>query len=254
MDHGWSKGQIMKKLVIVNVGSAPEAQREKFGDFEIWAKNAITNELPCSDRQPIEIIFHDGISSSLPNFDSIAGVIIMGSLSMATEKTNWMLRLSSEISELINNKIPLLGICFGHQLIAQAMGGEVGYHPKGLEIGTVNINKLSSAENDPLFSFLPAQFSAHAVHFQSVLTLPKKATLLANNEFEPHHAFRIGECAWGVQFHPEFTADIMRFSLTGLKEHVIEEYAEKQAAIFETNCARQVLVKFSQFCMTKINL
>ncbi|MDB1122794.1 type 1 glutamine amidotransferase family protein [Vibrio algarum] len=87
-----------------------------------------------------------------------------------------------------------------------------------------------------------------------MLTLPKEATLLANNEFEPHHAFRIGECAWGVQFHPEFTADIMRLSLTGLKEHVIEEYAEKLAAIFETNCARQVLVKFSQFCMTKINL
>lgn len=241
----------MKNLVIVNVGAAPQAQREKYGDFEVWAKNAITHDLSCSDRPSIDIIFHDGISNPLPNFDSIAGVIIMGSLSMATEKTDWMLRLSNEIVQLINQQIPLLGICFGHQLIAQAMGGEVGYHPKGLEIGTVNINKLSAANNDPIFSLLPTHFSAHAVHFQSVLTLPKSATLLANNNFEPHHAFRIGACTWGVQFHPEFTPEIMRLSLSGLKEHVIDEYEQKKASIFETTCARQILIKFAQLCSPK---
>ncbi|MFC1236911.1 glutamine amidotransferase [Vibrio sp. F74] len=238
----------MKKIIIVNVGSAPEAQFKKFGDFEVWAKNAITEKKLTSDKQTLDIIFHDGILNPLPSLDTIAGVIIMGSLSMATEKTDWMLRLSTEISQLVHNQIPLLGICFGHQLIAQAMGGEVGYHPKGLEIGTVDIHKLSAAENDPIFSHLPAHFSAHAVHFQSVLTLPKTATLLASNDFEPHHAFRIGKCTWGVQFHPEFTADIMRLSLAGLKEHIPKEFEQKHTAISETKNAREVLVRFYEYC------
>jgi len=238
----------MKKIIIVNVGSAPEAQFDKFGDFEVWAKNAITEKKLTSDKQTLDIMFHDGILNPLPSLDTIAGVIIMGSLSMATEKTGWMLRLSTEISQLVHNQIPLLGICFGHQLIAQAMGGEVGFHPKGLEIGTVDIHKLSAAEDDPIFAHLPAHFSAHAVHFQSVLTLPKTATLLASNDFEPHHAFRIGKCTWGVQFHPEFTADIMRLSLAGLKEQVTRGFEQKHTAISDTKYAREVLVRFYEYC------
>ncbi|WED26471.1 glutamine amidotransferase [Vibrio sp. DW001] len=238
----------MKKIIIVNVGSAPEAQYKKFGDFEIWAKNAITEQKLTSDKQTLDIIFHDGILNPLPNLDTIAGVIIMGSLSMATEKADWMLRLSTEISQLVHNQIPLLGICFGHQLIAQAMGGEVGYHPKGLEIGTVDIYKLSAAEHDPIFAHLPAHFSVHAVHFQSVLTLPKTATLLASNDFEPHHAFRIGKCTWGVQFHPEFTADIMRLSLAGLRSEVTEDYTYKQTKIKNCIESRSLLLEFANFC------
>ncbi|UGA54587.1 glutamine amidotransferase [Vibrio sp. VB16] len=238
----------MKKIIIVNVGSAPEVQFKKFGDFEVWAKNAITEKKLTSDKQTLDIIFHDGILNPLPSLDTIAGVIIMGSLSMATEKTDWMLRLSTEISQLVHNQIPLLGICFGHQLIAQAMGGEVGYHPKGLEIGTVDIHTLSAAENDPIFAHLPAHFSAHAVHFQSVITLPKTATLLASNDFEPHHAFRIGKCTWGVQFHPEFTADIMRLSLAGLKEQVTRGFEQKHTAISDTKYASEVLVRFYEYC------
>lgn len=238
----------MKKIVIVNVGSAPEVQRKKYGDFEVWAKNVIDSHYTNQKVEKLEIIFHNGVSKPIPILDNLAGVIIMGSLAMATEKSSWMVKLSEQIIELVEKQIPLLGICFGHQLIAQALGGEVGYHPEGLEIGTKEITTLDSATQDPIFSNLPAQFLAHTVHFQSVLTLPEKAILLASNDFEPHHAFRVGKCTWGVQFHPEFTAEIMRLSLNGLKENVIDEYEQKQNSITETDHARQVLTQFAEYC------
>jgi len=238
----------MKKLIIVNVGSAPEVQREKYGDFEVWAKKAIESSYNPKEKNHLEIIFHDGISNPLPNFNEIAGAIIMGSLSMVTEKNDWILRLSKQIIEMTENNIPLLGICFGHQLIAQALGGNVNFHPKGLEIGTVTIHKQEAAKEDPIFATLPSQFLAHTVHFQSVLTLPKHAILLMSNNFEAHHAFRVGQSTWGVQFHPEFTTEIMNLSLENLKENIVKNYAQKQAAIQDTKDARQVLIQFSKYC------
>src|SRR5690606_3562878 len=63
---------------------------------------------------------------------------------------------------------------------------------------------------DPLLNILPERFKAQVTHAQSVKRLPPDATLLAGNDLEPHHAFRIGERTWGVQFHPEFSAEVMR--------------------------------------------
>jgi GMP synthase (glutamine-hydrolysing) len=90
------------------------------------------------------------------------------------------------------------------------MGGQVSYHPQGKEVGTVEIRLRPEAQNDRLFQNLPEQFPVHATHSQSVLTLPPGAIHLAENGFDPHHAMRIGSCAWGVQFHPEYNVDITR--------------------------------------------
>ncbi len=201
----------MKTLLIVNVGLPTEAQYRKFGCFEQWAKNAIADKAD-------NIAFHDGINQPLPAYDTLAGVIIMGSLSMVTEELPWMRRLAQQIVELTQRHIPVLGICFGHQLVAYALGGKVDYHPQGLEIGSVAITRTPQSNDDPLFSGLDTPFYAQAVHYQSVLTLPPAALLLAASEFDPHHAFRVGQSTWGVQFHPEFTTEHIQASIDGLKE------------------------------------
>ncbi|MFH2220403.1 MAG: hypothetical protein ABII68_12195 [Pseudomonadota bacterium] len=71
----------------------------------------------------------------------------------------------------------------------------------------------SHAARDRLFAGFPTALRVHACHAQSVLILPPDATLLASNDADPHHAFSIGDAAWGVQFHPEFDAGIMDFYL-----------------------------------------
>lgn len=232
----------MKTLLIVNVGSAPERQLSKFGDFELWAKQAI-------GEVSLNIIFHDGIHTPLPDSNTLAGVIIMGSLSMVTEETDWMKRLSAELVALSEQHIPILGICFGHQLLAYAFGGKAGYNPNGLEVGTVNITRSAESEHDPLFSSLPKQFLAQTIHFQTVLTLPENAVLLAESDMDQHHSFRIGKCTWGVQFHPEFSAEIMADMLDNVEEHLEGElFAKKKQQIATTDNARQILVQFALLC------
>ena len=237
----------MKKLLIVNVGSAPEQQIRKFGDFETWAEKAI-------GEVPLNIVFHDGVRNPLPDDTSLAGIVIMGSLSMVTEETDWMKRLSGEIVKLTDHNIPVLGICFGHQLLAYAFGGKAGFNPNGLEVGTVKITRHTESDHDPIFSTLPKQFLAQTIHFQSALTLPENAVKLAESSLDRHHAFRIGNCTWGVQFHPEFSADIMTDMLANVKEELGSAlFNKKQQQVVETDDARKILVQFARICANNIN-
>jgi len=117
--------------------------------------------------------------------------------------------LAAWVPLIVDAGIPVLGICFGHQLLAHAFGGKVDFNGKGREIGTVDINVNSSGKNDILFGSIPLRFPANVSHKQSVLTLPDGAVSLAYNGHDSNHAFRLGRCAWGVQFHPEFSAAAM---------------------------------------------
>jgi GMP synthase (glutamine-hydrolysing) len=90
------------------------------------------------------------------------------------------------------------------------LGGEVGDNPSGREMGTVAIELHADAAHDPLFGGLPMQFPAQATHLQSVLRTPEGATVLARSAQDGCHAFRWGQAAWGVQFHPEFSLTHMR--------------------------------------------
>ncbi|KJY81776.1 glutamine amidotransferase [Vibrio galatheae] len=235
----------MKKLLIVNVGSAPESQLTQFGDFEQWAKQAI-------GETALNIAFHDGINKPLPQPNTLAGVIIMGSLSMVTEEKDWMKRLANEVVQLAESNIPTLGICFGHQLIGYAFGGQVDYNPNGLEVGTIEICRLESSNDDPLLASLPHQFKAQVVHYQSVITLPSQAVRLAESNLDCHHAFRVGDCTWGVQFHPEFTPAIMQDVLEGFKETLgATPMDDKKHHVAHTPDAQQILVNFAQLCVER---
>ena len=99
--------------------------------------------------------------------------------------------------------------CFGHQLLAHALGGQVRDNPRGVEVGTVTTQFASTADTDGLCTGLVGAQAVQASHRQSVIRLPSGAIRLASSAKDPHHAFRIGRCAWGLQFHPEFDRRIV---------------------------------------------
>jgi GMP synthase (glutamine-hydrolysing) len=185
-------------------GTFPRAAHDG-GDFEHWVMAGLG--LP---RRSVRVL-DARLVDSLPAPGECGGVVMTGSHAMVTDRLPWMERLADWMRALLAAEVPYLGICFGHQLLAQALGGRVDYHPGGREIGTVAIDLAPEAAGDSLFASMPARFAAHAVHAQSVRELPAGAVLLAGNDYEPTHAFRIGARAWGVQFHPEF--DIERMAL-----------------------------------------
>ena len=130
-------------------------------------------------------------------------MLVTGSAAFVTDHAEWSERSAAWLRQTAHDDVPVFGICYGHQLIAHALGGQVGDNPTGREMGTVHLDLDPQAADDPLFAGLPARFPAQATHLQSVLQLPDNATLLARSEQDGTHAFRWGERVWGLQFHPE---------------------------------------------------
>jgi len=187
------------------------------GDFEDWTCKGLGTEL---DHVSLVDAQRD---DCLPSSNECSGVVVTGSHSMVTDGLDWSDRLAEWIGELVDSRVPFLGICYGHQLLAKGVGGTVGKHARGKEIGTVEIELLPESSSDRLFRHLRPRFFAHVTHVETVLSLPADATRLAANSFESCHAIRIGDCAWGVQFHPEFSTEIMR-------SYVDEQAQELEAA------------------------
>lgn len=146
----------------------------------------------------------DGVQ--LPPSERFAGVIVTGSASSVTERAPWMLRAEEFLARAVERAHPVLGICFGHQLLGQALGGRVERNPHGREMGTV---ELRIAADDPILDRKIEPALAHATHVDSVTVLPPGVQVLATTALEPHAALRFGERAWGVQFHPEFDSVVM---------------------------------------------
>jgi GMP synthase (glutamine-hydrolysing) len=152
-------------------------------------------------------------------------------------------------------RLPVLGICYGHQLLAHALGGRVDFHPQGREMGTIRISKTAAALDDPLCGDLPPGFKAQASHRQSVMQLPPGAEVLASNEFEPHHAVRFNDSMWGVQFHPEFSADVMLHYLAEREADLVREgldVASIRSQVESTPEATRVLANFGRMLYTQM--
>ena len=235
----------MKKYLIVKTGGTFDEFTREHGDFEHWTIYGMglnLDECLCVDVSK---------GDKLPAPEAFAGCVITGSHDMVTDVLPWIEETACWIRTAVAVGLPLLGICFGHQLMARALGGDAGYHPDGLEIGTVSISLTEAGKVDPLFSILSPVFQAHVTHSQTVLTLPENAVSLAANDHDPYQGFRVGESAWGVQFHPEFDARAMCYYVEELRGLITQQGGDADAVrsgIRETPEVASLLVRFVELC------
>jgi GMP synthase (glutamine-hydrolysing) len=119
----------------------------------------------------------------------------------------WLPATRALVHEALDDGTPILGICLGGQLLAHVAGGAVTPDAGAPEHGSTPITIRPEAEDDPLFRDLPATVPAVEHHKDAITTLPPGAVWLASTERCQYQAFRVGNTAWGVQFHPEVGPD-----------------------------------------------
>jgi GMP synthase (glutamine-hydrolysing) len=186
------------------MGRAPEDISKEFGDQAAWFKQA----LACENIMITVSCPSDG--DRLPNPEEFDIAILSGSWSMVTDREDWSEATRQWILDVLPKGKYMLGVCYGHQLMADALGGRVDYHPLGREIGLKTVTLTDAARRDPLLASFPQRFEANLSHEQTVVIPPPGAIVLGHSEHDPHQMLRYGETAFSVQFHPEFTPPLMR--------------------------------------------
>jgi GMP synthase (glutamine-hydrolysing) len=141
----------------------------------------------------------------------IYGVIVSGSPRDAWVDDPVNEKLCSLVGFCQREGIPFLGVCYGHQILARALGGRVARHPEGLELGNTPVELTPEGQRSALFSGFPKNFDVLSSHADAVLELPSETELLVRGEFTPVQGFHWQNRLFGVQFHPETDPDTLRF-------------------------------------------
>jgi len=147
----------------------------------------------------------------LPAANGVDGVIISGSPRDAWVDDPLNDQVLAVIEHCRTNGTPLLGVCYGHQILGRALNARVGRHPAGYELGNVEVVLTDAGATCPLFAGLPRRVSVIESHQDAVLDLPPGARLLATGNHTAVQAFDFNDTLLAVQFHPEMTPDVLQF-------------------------------------------
>ncbi len=158
-------------------------------------------------QPPFKYVGYDVAAMEFPDsVDACDAYLITGSPKGVYDEFEWIPNLRDFIREAYQAGKKLVGICFGHQILAHALGGHSERSEKGWGLG---LKDFEIYEKKAWMTVDLSQSSLHFVHQDQVVQLPPEAELLGGNDFCPNIFFTIGDQVLGVQGHPEFTAEIM---------------------------------------------
>ena len=180
------------KIGILKCGHANDKVIAEHGDYERWFEKLLADkDLEFAAYNVVDLEFPASVSDC-------DGWLLTGSRHGAYEDHPFIAPLEDFIRAAYSAHVPMVGICFGHQLIAQALGGKVEKYSVGWAMGnrTYDWNGLGDV-------------ALNAWHQDQVVTPPKGAKILAGNDFCKYAALIYDDRAWTVQAHPEITNDLV---------------------------------------------
>ena len=188
------------KIGILEAGLLNSAVADRFDPYPLMIERFLGQANRELSFQAFSVVRGE-LPSSIYDCD---GWLITGSRHGVYENLDWMLRLQDFIGELAATQIPLAGICFGHQIIAQALGGEVVKSDRGWGVGLqyYQIDQAQSWMHDA-----PGQVGIYSFHQDQVVQCPPSAAVFSSSEFCPYAGLSYGDSIISVQAHPEFEAD-----------------------------------------------
>ena len=162
------------------------------------------------------------LEDDLPNdADGFDVYLITGGRYSVFEDFDWQHKLFDFIRQIYSNNIPLLGICYGHQAIAYALGGHVERFDNGWGAGVTSVNII----DQPAW-LLPMAEKIYllAMHQDQVTTIPTEATRFLDSHFCHNSGFYIEDRVLAIQQHPEFTSELCRDLIVRRKERIGKQY------------------------------
>jgi GMP synthase (glutamine-hydrolysing) len=236
-------------FLILRVGSTFEGLRAARGDYDDWFVRDMG--LAPEDARVVAPAEGEPLPDASERFD---GIVISGSAAMVTDAEPWSEATATWLLPRITRDEPILGVCYGHQLLAHALGGEVAHNPLGRQVGSVSVTLTALGCADPLLGRLPETHIQQASHSQSVLRPPRGAQVLGHTARDPFHVLRFAPRVWGVQFHPEFDHVIVPYYITERREPIRSEGWDPDAlldAVQPSPHGRALLRRFVTLCRAR---
>jgi len=190
-----------KKILLLVAGKTNLSIRNMFGDKTVWFNKIIED---CGAEMKV-IEAYKGEKYNETDGD---GWIITGSADSVMDQKDWMIYMEDKIIKAQRLGKPILGVCFGHQILAKALGGTVMRNPHGWEVGSHKIVLTNEGKTTNLYKNLPSKLTVYETHQDTVSTLPPNSKLLAKNSMGVQSFMCLG--SYGIQFHPEFNFEIMQ--------------------------------------------
>ena len=163
------------------------------------------------------------------SFDDFDAVLLTGSRADSFSDAPWVVELRQRVTVLLEARKKMVGVCFGHQLIALCMGAPVGRAPQGWGAGRMTYDW--HRPDLPLCAER-SQIALLASHQDQVFELPAGATLVASNAFCPVAAFTVGQYVFCIQPHPEFDEEISAYLMDKRRDLLGEEkYTAAKASL-----------------------
>jgi len=226
----------VKRVLLLKPGVT--SSRAVLGDYEAWFSSRVGAR---ARFYPVEL--HAG--EAPPPRAGFDAVVMSGSPLSVTTPTEWMVRAGDFLVDAADAGAPVLGVCFGHQLLAWRLGGAVQRSPKGRELGTIAVALTDAGRVDPLFHGLPDVIRVQSTHEDEVAPLPDGATLLATTEHCRVQAFAWGRYARGVQFHPEMDQASTRWLVNDPKTALADDERQRiHAQAHDAPFGAQLLINF----------
>ncbi len=152
-------------------------------------------------------VWHASACELPPDPGNFDGWVLTGSVSSVNEGAPWMLALASLVQRLHAQRAPLVGLCFGHQMVAHALGGRIGPSAGGWRVGAAQTHF-----REQLPCMVPAQspLRLFAAHQDQVLQVPPGARVLGGDDWTPNASLAVGDHIFTTQYHPELSLEFMR--------------------------------------------